>query len=77
VGAIKTIVTHRETGLLVQPGNFKQLFDALDVMLSDKALAARLGQAARQSVQYQYPVENITRQYLSLFQTTFNPDLRE
>jgi len=70
VGAIKTIVTHRETGLLVQPGNFKQLFEALDVMLSDKALAARLGQAAWQSVQYQYAVENITMQYLSLFQTT-------
>ena len=39
VGAIKTIVSHQETGLLVQPGNFEQLFEALDVMLSDKALA--------------------------------------
>ena len=70
VGAIKTIVTHGETGLLVQPGNFEQLFEALDVMLSDKALAARLGQAAWQSVKNQYAVGNMTRQYLSLFQTT-------
>ena len=70
VGAIKTIVTHRETGLLVQPGNFEQLFEALDVMLSDKSLASRLGQAARQAVQNQYAVEKITTQYLSLFQTT-------
>ena len=70
VGAIKTIVTHRETGLLVQPGDFEQLFEALDVMLSDKALASRLGQAAWQAVQDQYAVGNITRQYLSLFQTT-------
>jgi len=70
VGAIKTIVTHQETGLLVQPGNFEQLFEALDIMLSDKALASRLGQAAWQAVQKQYAVANITRQYLSLFQTT-------
>ena len=70
VGAIKTIVTHRETGLLVQPGNFEQLYGALDVMLADKALASRLGRAAWQAVQNQYAVGNITRQYLSLFQTT-------
>jgi glycosyltransferase involved in cell wall biosynthesis len=70
VGAIKTIVTHRETGLLVQPGNFEQLFEAIDIMVSDKVLASRLGQAAWQAVQHQYAVENITRQYLSLFQRT-------
>ena len=70
VGAIKTIVTHRETGLLVQPRNFEQLFEALDVMLSDKELASRLGQAAWQAVQNQYAAGNVTEQYLSLFQTT-------
>jgi glycosyltransferase involved in cell wall biosynthesis len=54
----------------VQPGNFEQLFEAIDIMVSDKVLASRLGQAAWQAVQHQYAVENITRQYLSLFQTT-------
>jgi glycosyltransferase involved in cell wall biosynthesis len=73
VGAIKTIVTHGETGLLVEPGDFEQLFDAMDSMVSDKALASRLGQAAWQAVQHQYAVENIIRQYLSLFQTTLQP----
>ena len=77
VGAIKTIVTHRDTGLLVQPRNFKQLFEALDVMLSDKVLASRLGLSAWQAVQNQYAAVNITRQYLSLFQTTLNQDNRD
>jgi glycosyltransferase involved in cell wall biosynthesis len=77
VGAIKTIVTHRDTGLLVQPRNFKQLFEALDVMLSDKVLASRLGLSASQAVQNQYAAVNITRQYLSLFQTTLNQDNRD
>jgi glycosyltransferase involved in cell wall biosynthesis len=70
VGAINTIVTHQETGLLVQPRNFEQLFEAVEIMLSDKALASRLGQAACQAVQIQYAAKNITRQYLSLFQAT-------
>jgi glycosyltransferase involved in cell wall biosynthesis len=69
VGAIKTLVTHRETGLLVQPRNFEQLFEALDVMLSDKELASRMGQAAWGAVQHQYTAGNIMRQYLSLFHT--------
>lgn len=68
VGAVKSIVTHRETGLLVQPRNFEQLFDALDVMLSDQQWAARLGQSAWQAVHDQYAAENITRQYVLLFQ---------
>ena len=73
VGAIKTIVTHGETGLLVEPGDFEKLFEAIDIMVSDKELASRLGQAAWQAVQHQYAVENIIRQYLSLFQTTLQP----
>lgn len=67
VGAIKTIVTDRETGLLIEPGNGKQLFQALDVMLSDRELAAHLGEAARKSVQDLYSSDTVTNKYLTLF----------
>lgn len=70
VGAIKTIVSDRETGLIVQPGNHQQLFDALDVMLSDRELVSRLGQAAWQAARKQYSAENITGKYISLFRGT-------
>ena len=73
VGAIKSIVSHRETGLLVQPGNFEQLFEALDVMLSDKALACRLGGAGRQLVEERYSARNTVGKYLSLFESTLEP----
>lgn len=68
VGAIKTIVTDRETGLLIQPGNAEQLFQALDVMLSDTVLASRLGDAACRSVQGLYSAEAVSKKYLNLFQ---------
>lgn len=70
VGAIKTIIAHQEAGLLVQPGNFEQLLEALDVMLSNKALACRLGQAARQIVEERYSVGNTLGKYLFLFEST-------
>ena len=68
VGAIKTIITNGKTGLLIQPGNAEQLFQALDVMLSDKEMASRLGKAACQSVQDLYSAEIVSRKYQTLFQ---------
>jgi glycosyltransferase involved in cell wall biosynthesis len=68
VGAIKTIVTHQETGWLVQPQNDQQLFDALHVLISDRLLASRLGQAGWQSVQERYSAKTVTGKYSSLFQ---------
>ena len=68
VGAIKTIVTDRKTGLIVQPRNQEQLFDALNVMLSHSALASHLGRAAWETVQDRYSAGTVTGKYLSLFQ---------
>lgn len=68
VGAIKTIVTDGETGMLIQPGNHEKLFQALDVMLSDSALASRFGDAAHQSVHGLYSAEAVSKKYLNLFQ---------
>ncbi len=73
VGAIKTIVVHQETGLIVQPGNFEQLFEALDVMVSNKALASRLGQSARQIVEERYSAGSTLGKYLSLFESALLP----
>jgi glycosyltransferase involved in cell wall biosynthesis len=69
VGGIKTIVTPGKNGLLVEPGNSEQLYRALDVMLSNPEFASRLGQAALLTVQEQYSAENVSGNYLSLFQT--------
>jgi len=69
VGAIKNIITDRETGLLIQPGNAEQLFQALNVMLSDKELASRFGIAASKSVRELYSTEIVTEKYITLFQS--------
>lgn len=74
VGAIKTIISQEKNGLLVQPGNFQQLYEALDVMVSDQVLASRLGQAAVLTVQDQYSAGNVTKKYLSLFQATLESE---
>jgi glycosyltransferase involved in cell wall biosynthesis len=72
VGAIKTILANGKNGLLIEPGNARQLYDTLDVMLSDRVLANRLGQAALQTVQEQYSAGNVTMKYQSLFEAALS-----
>jgi glycosyltransferase involved in cell wall biosynthesis len=50
VGGIPDLVEDGKTGLLVPPGDPDALADALVRVLSDRALAARLGEAAREAV---------------------------
>ena len=68
VGAIKTIITDGKTGLLIQPGNAEQLYQALDIILSNEEMACRLGKAACRSVQDLYSAEIVSKKYLTLFQ---------
>lgn len=50
-GEISTVVQHGETGLLYSPGNQNELIEQLTRVISDRALAARLGSQARCSVE--------------------------
>lgn len=72
VGAIKTIVKDRQNGFVIQPGDFKQLYQALDTLFLDQDLAVRLGQAAWKTVQDHYSVEIVSKKYITLFQNTVN-----
>lgn len=67
VGAIPQIVQDGQNGLLVPPGEFQPLYDALDTLLTDAALAARLGAAGWQTVQQAYTAEIAGQQYRELF----------
>jgi glycosyltransferase involved in cell wall biosynthesis len=73
VGAIKTIIADKETGLIVQPGNHQQLYEAIEALVSDESLAFRLRQAGRQIVQNRYSSEKMIRKYVSLFESTLQP----
>ena len=67
VGAIKTIVTDDQNGVLVHPGDFQQLFRAFDRLISDTTLASRFGRAACETAQSNYSAEAVMKKYLSLF----------
>ncbi|HJT58866.1 MAG TPA: glycosyltransferase family 4 protein [Ktedonobacteraceae bacterium] len=56
-GGLVEIVTHEVNGLLVEPGNERELALAIRELLLDAEKRARLGQAGRATVQEQFTIE--------------------
>jgi glycosyltransferase involved in cell wall biosynthesis len=62
------LVTQEHNGLLFPPGDEEALAAALERMLSDSALRARLAAAARETITSQYSVEQMNQRYVRLYQ---------
>jgi glycosyltransferase involved in cell wall biosynthesis len=67
VGGVKDILQHRKNGIVIEPGNFQQLYDSLYLLISDASLSASLGESARQTVQQRYSLEIVAQEYTDLF----------
>lgn len=58
---------HNETGLTVEPGNSKELADALNRLLDNHFLRERLGNAAKQRVIELFTLEEMARRTLAVY----------
>jgi len=63
----REVVRDGETGVLVRPGDHAALVAALERVLVDPALRARLGRAARVAVEREFAVEGVIRQTLDVY----------
>lgn len=59
-------VTDHVNGLVVRPGDVEALSDGMLELLKDRALRARLGQAARQTIERRFAPERIVAQWIDL-----------
>jgi glycosyltransferase involved in cell wall biosynthesis len=66
VGGIGEVIKHQETGLLIEPGNIKQLTDAITLLVTDNSLRLTLGANARSKVS-QFSVENYSHSLSALY----------
>lgn len=73
VGGILDVVVPEESGLLVPPGDAEALAAALRRLLTDGALAARLGEAGRRRVQTHFSWDTIVARWLSVYRRVARP----
>ncbi len=61
VGGVPTVIKHRQTGLLVEPGDPECLAGAVLELLEDRGLASKLADAARALVEEKHGMEPMVR----------------
>jgi len=66
-GAAPDVIRDGENGLLVEADSAAQLRDALQRIVSDEALARRLGTNARQTIEDTYAIDIVAEQYMELY----------
>lgn len=67
VGGSSELVREGETGFLVEPGNDRQLVEALRTLMTNQPLRRQFGALGRQVAQAQFGVASIQKQYEELY----------
>lgn len=68
VGAVPSVITDGESGLLVEPADEPALTKALSQLLADPGLRRRLAEKARAHVEQNYTAAVMSRKYLAMYQ---------
>jgi len=68
VGGIPEVVAHGETGLLVPPADVPALANALDDLLANHWMRARMGQAGRRAVEQRFNTHAAVRRMLEVYE---------
>ncbi len=71
IGGSREIISHGETGLLVPPADPAALAAAVNRLLGDPALAARLAAAAKSSIPPRFTLERMIAEYSEIY-SSFN-----
>ena len=67
IGQILEVIEHNKTGLLIEPGNYKELANNIQLLLENKTLRGELGSNARNEFEKNYTWEKNARKIMSVF----------
>lgn len=68
---IDSVITHGETGLLVEPGSERELRRAIETLAGDRTLRERVSSAGRERAQ-SHGVESVGQRYAALLESIAN-----
>jgi len=73
IGGISETVDDGKSGMLIEPGNFQKLAEALIRLTRDPDLRLRMGQAGRERTRRCFGDQQIARQFLEVVETLIRP----
>jgi glycosyltransferase involved in cell wall biosynthesis len=66
IGGIPEMVFEKETGFLVQPGDVVAMADAIETVINDRSLAAKLGHSGYERARTLFSIEKNVRELCAL-----------
>jgi glycosyltransferase involved in cell wall biosynthesis len=69
IGGIPEMVIENQTGFLVQPGDTAGMADAIQKVINDRSLAARLGHSGFERARTLFAIEKNVRELCALIRT--------
>ena len=76
VGGVPELVVDGETGILVPSGDVNKMTAALEWLLTDREVAARMGRAARRRAEEHFSVVRQVDRLLELWRAILRPGVR-
>ncbi len=68
VGGIPEVIENEENGLLIEPGNKEELYNAIDRILANEKLRIKLSKNARKATEEKFNIEKNIKKLLSLYE---------
>ena len=75
VGGMPELVDHMQSGIVVAPGNPKELADALMLLAKDPELVNRLGKSAQSRISNSFRIDKTVKQTLELYRGVLSTNL--
>lgn len=73
VGSLPEMIDEGRSGFLVEPGHWDEMAEKIVVLLRDRALAHRMGEAGREKIERVYSIDQQVRNWESLFEVLSLP----
>lgn len=67
IGGVPLVINNFQNGILVEPGDADQLYNALKYLISDKERRIELGRNARNDIQNKYTWEAVAKKFENIF----------
>jgi glycosyltransferase involved in cell wall biosynthesis len=68
VGGLKDIISNGNNGLVVRPGDDKELKNAVKILITDSSLSKKLAEKALETTKKSYLVETVLQKFIELMQ---------